>query len=111
MSLFLNDSFPPIKNDQFLFILKKFKSPIWIYHSDTIIEKIKKLSLFDSIRFAQKACSNIHILKLMREQNVKVDAVSLGEIEKALKANFIPGEASSDIIFTADLLDKMTLKR
>ncbi|CED78129.1 Diaminopimelate decarboxylase (part 1) [Candidatus Hamiltonella defensa (Bemisia tabaci)] len=41
MSLFLNDSFPPIKNDQFLFILKKFKSPIWIYHSDTIIEKIK----------------------------------------------------------------------
>ncbi|WP_339050325.1 diaminopimelate decarboxylase [Candidatus Hamiltonella endosymbiont of Tuberolachnus salignus] len=111
MSLFLNDSFPPIKNDQFLFILKKFKSPIWIYHSDTIIEKIKKLSLFDSIRFAQKACSNIHILKLMREQNVKVDAVSLGEIEKALKANFIPGEASSDIIFTADLLDKMTLKK
>lgn len=111
MSLFLNDSSPPIKNDQFLFILKKFKSPIWIYHPDIIIEKIKKLSLFDSIRFAQKACSNIHILKLMREQNVKVDAVSLGEIERALKANFIPGEASSDIIFTADLLDKMTLKK
>ncbi len=40
----------------------------------------------------------------MPELHVQVDAVSLREIEKALKANFILGEASSDIIFTINHL-------
>lgn len=42
----------------------------------------------------------------MREQNVKIDAVSLGEIKRTLKA----GYTSSEMVFTADLLDKMTLE-
>jgi diaminopimelate decarboxylase len=33
-----------------------------------------------------KSCSNIHILRLMRAAGVKVDSVSLGEIERALVA-------------------------
>ncbi|WP_407079052.1 hypothetical protein [Candidatus Williamhamiltonella defendens] len=56
------------------------------------------------MRFAQKTYLNIHILNLMPEQHVKIDAVLLREIEKALKANFIFGEASSDIIFTTNHL-------
>ncbi|MBF4190219.1 hypothetical protein ISX56_31395, partial [Serratia ureilytica] len=50
--------------------------------ADIISQRIAQLRHFDTIRFAQKACSNIHILRLMREQGVKVDSVSLGEIER-----------------------------
>ena len=40
---------------------------------DIISQGIAQLRHFDTIRFAQKARSNIHILRLMREQGVKVD--------------------------------------
>ena len=67
------------------------------------------MSNFDTVRFAQKACSNIHILQLMREQGVKVDAVSRGEILRALAAGFKAGGEPSEIVFTADLFDAATL--
>jgi diaminopimelate decarboxylase len=42
-----------------------------------------------------------------------VDAVSLGEIERALAAGFQPGvhDGHAEIVFTADLLDRATLAR
>lgn len=86
-----------------------FGSPAWVYDADIISQRIHQLRHFDVIRFAQKACSNIHILRLMREQGVKVDSVSLGEIERALAAGFAPG--SDDIVFTADVLEHATLAR
>ncbi|WP_258086206.1 diaminopimelate decarboxylase [Xenorhabdus bovienii] len=88
-----------------------YGTPLWVYDSDIIIRKINKLKRFDIIRFAQKACSNTHILRLMRAQGVKVDAVSLGEIERALYAGYQPGRDRSEIVFTADLIDEATLNR
>lgn len=88
-----------------------YGTPLWIYDAQTIIDRIAQLRAFDVIRFAQKACSNIHILKLMREQGVMVDAVSLGEIERALLAGYEPHGASTGLVFTADLLDAQTLAR
>ncbi len=88
-----------------------YGTPLWVYDSEVILERIKRLTQFDVIRFAQKACSNIHILSLMREQGVKVDSVSLGEIERALVAGFQPGRESAEIVFTADVLDQATLMR
>ncbi|NHB92539.1 diaminopimelate decarboxylase [Photorhabdus cinerea] len=88
-----------------------YGTPLWIYDSETIIQRIKILHQFDVVRFAQKACSNTHILRLMREYGVKVDAVSLGEIERALRAGFCSGQETADIVFTADLIDVPTLKR
>ncbi|WP_459254095.1 type III PLP-dependent enzyme domain-containing protein, partial [Yersinia enterocolitica] len=84
---------------------------VWAYDGEIITQKINQLRHFDVIRFAQKACSNIHILRLMHEQGVKVDSVSLGEIERALQAGFQPGQEPAEIIFTADLLDQATLLR
>ncbi|CDG22175.1 Diaminopimelate decarboxylase [Xenorhabdus poinarii G6] len=89
----------------------QYGTPLWIYDGDSIIRQIKKLKQFDVIRFAQKACSNTHILRLIRAQGVKVDAVSLGEIERALYSGFKPGRAESEIVFTADLIDEATLLR
>ncbi|ADV33664.1 diaminopimelate decarboxylase [Candidatus Blochmanniella vafra str. BVAF] len=86
-----------------------YKGPVWIYDSSIIINRITQLRQFDIIRFAQKSCSNIHILKLMYNNGVKIDAVSLGEIERALLAGFKFGKEKSEIIFTADILEEETL--
>ena len=88
----------------------EFGTPLWVYDAATIRERIAQLKAFDTVRFAQKACSNIHILKLMREQGVKVDAVSRGEILRALAAGFTPGFGEpAEIVFTADVMDEATL--
>jgi diaminopimelate decarboxylase len=42
---------------------------------------------------------------------VLVDAVSLGEIERALRAGYVPGTAAHQIVFTADAIDDATLAR
>lgn len=67
-------------------LLAEFGCPVWVYDAQIIRRQIAALQQFDVVRFAQKACSNIHILRLMRAQGVKVDSVSLGEIERALAA-------------------------
>jgi len=88
-------------------------TPLWVYDAATIERQIAALRPFDVIRFAQKANSNTHILRLMRRAGVLVDAVSLGEIERALAAGYTPGcqHGHADIVFTADLLDRATLAR
>ena len=87
----------------------QYGTPLWVYDAATIRARIAQLKAFDTIRFAQKACSNIHGLRLMREQGVKVDAVSRGEILRALAAGYTAGGEPSDIVFTADVMDEATL--
>lgn len=105
----LNDPTIALNATNLLAVPQRFGCPVWAYDAEIISQRINQLRHFDVIRFAQKACSNIHILRLMREQGVKVDSVSLGEIERALKAGFEPG--GEDIVFTADVLDHATLLR
>ncbi|MGN6827420.1 diaminopimelate decarboxylase [Paucibacter sp. M5-1] len=88
-------------------LAERFGTPLWVYDAAVIRQRIAALKAFDTVRFAQKACSNTHVLRLMREQGVKVDAVSRGEILRALKAGFEAG--GDEIVFTADLLDRETL--
>ena len=90
-------------------LAEHYNGPFWAYDADIIRQRIAQLQSFDVVRFAQKACSNIHILRLMREAGVKVDSVSLGEIERALAAGYKAG--GDEIVFTADVLDKPTLAR
>jgi diaminopimelate decarboxylase len=88
-------------------------TPLWVYDAATIRQRVAALQSFDVLRFAQKANSNTHLLRLLREQGVVVDAVSLGEIERALAAGFQAGlhAGHAEIVFTADLLDHATLAR
>ncbi|CAL4323802.1 diaminopimelate decarboxylase [Buchnera aphidicola] len=96
-----------IHKEKILKIIKLYNTPLWMYNSDIIESKIKKLKEFDTIRFAQKACSNIHILRFMKEKKVKVDAVSDGEIKRALFSGFDP--KNNEIIYTADIFNIDTL--
>lgn len=97
--------------DNLLRLPAEFGCPVWVYDASIIRRQITQLQAFDVVRFAQKACSNIHILRLMREQGVKVDSVSLGEIERALAAGYDPKQHPDDIVFTADVIDAATLER
>ncbi|MFC0013092.1 diaminopimelate decarboxylase [Devosia nitrariae] len=86
-------------------------TPFWLYEAEPMRERVRQLQAFDCIRFAQKANSNIHVLRILRAMDVLVDAVSLGEIERALRAGYVPGTAAHEIVFTADVIDDATLAR
>ncbi|VFP86058.1 Diaminopimelate decarboxylase [Buchnera aphidicola (Cinara pseudotaxifoliae)] len=104
----LNISNKILTRKNLIYLIKKYKTPLWVYNANIIIKQIKKLKQFDIIRFAQKSCSNIHILRIMKDYNVKIDAVSLGEIKRALIAGFKP--YNNNIVFTSDILEKNVLK-
>ncbi|HCT3171781.1 TPA: diaminopimelate decarboxylase [Enterobacter asburiae] len=107
----LNQTDTDLNADNLLRLPAEFGCPVWVYDAQIVREKIAALHQFDVVRFAQKACSNIHVLRLMREQGVKVDSVSLGEIERALAAGFDPKADGDAIVFTADVIDDATLAR
>ena len=93
-------------------VARRFGTPTFVYDAATIERKIDDLKAFDVVRYAQKACSNIAILDLMRRKGVVVDAVSAGEIHRALKAGFQPHAAAGaphPIVYTADIFDRDAL--
>jgi diaminopimelate decarboxylase len=93
-------------------IAAEFGTPCYVYFAEIMRERVRRLRSFDVVRYAQKACSNVHLLRLLREAGVQIDAVSLGEIERALRAGFRPGGgARAEIVFTADVVDRATLRR
>lgn len=107
----LNSTDTDLNATNLLRLPAEFGCPVWVYDAQIVRDRIAALHQFDVVRFAQKACSNIHILRLMREQGVKVDSVSLGEIERALAAGYDPQSDADAIVFTADLIDEATLAR
>ncbi|SEM01609.1 diaminopimelate decarboxylase [Blastococcus sp. DSM 46786] len=92
-------------------VAERYGTPVWLYNAERIRTQIDLLRQFDTIRFAQKASSNIHILRLMRQEGVLVDAVSSGEVARALAAGYTTDGNEDPIVFTADLLDRHTLRR
>ncbi|QGX92301.1 diaminopimelate decarboxylase [Tatumella sp. TA1] len=109
MPTLITDTSTALHHTQLLALAQHYQGPFWAYDAQIIRQQIAKLRQFDVIRFAQKSCSNIHILGLMREQGVKVDSVSVGELTRALQAGYRP--EGDDIVFTADLLDREGLAR
>ena len=75
-----------------------------------IRQRVRQVSVFDCVRFAQKATAT-RISYSPSGSGVAVDAVSLGEIERALRAGYVPGTAAHEIVFTADIIDEATLAR
>lgn len=91
----------------------KYGTPFWLYDRNAIETRIRELSCFDTVRFAQKACPNLSILSIARKNGAVVDAVSAGEIVRALKAGFKGGESDKQvpqIVYTADILDRDALE-
>ncbi len=90
-------------------LARQFGTPAYVYDAAKIVERINDLRAFDSIRFAQKACSNLAILDLVRRNGALVDAVSAGEIRRALAAGYSAHGDPPPIVYTADIFDRETL--
>jgi diaminopimelate decarboxylase len=93
-------------------LARQFGTPSYVYDAATICQRIADLAEFDVARFAQKACSNLAILDLVRRNGVLVDAVSAGEIHRAIAAGFKPGQSThpTEIVYTADIFDREALE-
>jgi len=78
-------------------------TPTWVYDAAVIERRIAEVQPFDTVRYAQKANSNLAVLALMRKHGVKVDAVTAGEVHRARLVGYELG--SDDVVFTADIFD------
>jgi len=96
-----------ILNDELLAMLaREHGTPLFVYDGNVVKRRIDELRGFDAVRYAQKANANLALLRLMRGERVLVDAVSAGEVARALAAGYSPDE----IAFTADLFDAAALR-
>jgi diaminopimelate decarboxylase len=94
----------PFAPDLLRQLARQHGTPLWVYDAETIQQRIAALRAFPTLRYAQKANSNVHLLRLMREAGVLVDAVSAGEIQRALAAGYDATDARRPgIVFTADV--------
>lgn len=102
-----------IPKDVFIKAANEHGTPLWLYDYATIKQRVSEVKIFDTVRFAQKACPNLSIVSLMRNLGCMVDAVSAGEIVRALKAGFKGGSEKGkvpEIVYTADIFDRDALE-
>ncbi|MEK6239211.1 MAG: diaminopimelate decarboxylase, partial [Planctomycetales bacterium] len=90
-------------------LAQRFGTPTFVYREDKIVERIRDLKAFDTVRYAQKACSNLAVLDLVRRSGALVDAVSAGEIHRATAAGYDLHGDPPPVIYTADVFDRETL--
>jgi diaminopimelate decarboxylase len=108
------NSFAPLRNEIAGIPVEKlaqeFGTPTYVYDAAKIVERVRDLAAFDTVRYAQKACSNLGILDLVRRNGVLVDAVSAGEIRRALAAGYTTKGSPPPIVYTADIFDREALQ-
>ncbi|MDA0658909.1 MAG: diaminopimelate decarboxylase [Planctomycetota bacterium] len=105
-------------------LAQQFGTPLYVYDEQLILQRIQDLAQFEVVRYAQKACSNIAILRLVQQQGVVVDAVSAGELLRAQAAGFVLGphdpanklakdgsaaDPHHQVVYTADIFDSEAL--
>ncbi len=86
-------------------LAREHGTPLWVYDARIIETRAASLTGFDAVRYAMKANSSLALLQVVKRSGACVDAVSAGEIARALAAGFAP----QDIVFTADLFDQSAL--
>lgn len=91
-------------------LVRDFGTPTYVYDAARIEQRIRDLAPFDTVRYAQKANSNLAILDLCRRNGVLVDAVSAGEIHRALRAGYGTEGTPPPIVYTADIFDEDALE-
>jgi diaminopimelate decarboxylase len=92
-------------------LARQFGTPVYVYDAARVVERITDLAAFDVVRYAQKACSNLAVLDLVRRHGGLVDCVSAGEVHRAIAAGFKPGQKKHppEIVYTADIFDRESL--
>ena len=91
-------------------IARRFGTPTFVYDAAMIRRRSADLRAFDYVRYAQKACSNLAILDLIRREGALVDCVSANEIRRALAAGYAVEGEPPPIMYTADIFDADSLE-
>jgi diaminopimelate decarboxylase len=84
-------------NSHLLAAASEYGTPLYMYDGHKITAQYKRLkNAFPGIdvklKYAMKALSNIHILQLLKNEGSGCDAVSIEEVQLALRAGFEPAE-------------------
>ena len=90
-------------------IARKFGTPTYVYDAAKIVERLADLAAFDTVRYAQKACSNLAVIDLIRRHGGLVDTVSASDIRRSLAAGYSPEGSPPPIVYTADIFDAEAL--
>lgn len=78
-------------------LIKEFGSPLYVYNEKILRQKCRDMkNLVDYQHFIPnysiKANSNLHIIKIVREEGLRADAMSAGEVQLLLHAGYKPEE-------------------
>lgn len=91
-------------------LARDFGTPTYVYDAEGIAERVSRLRAFDVVRYAQKANSNLAVLDRVRRAGALVDAVSAGEVHRALAAGWPATGDPPPIVYTADVFDRDALE-
>ncbi|MCA9175162.1 MAG: diaminopimelate decarboxylase [Planctomycetales bacterium] len=91
-------------------LVETYGTPLYVYDLSVIERQLAQLAAFDIVRYAQKACSNLTVLRLLRERGALTDAVSAGELRRAELAGYPLQGDPPPVVFTADLFERGTLE-
>jgi diaminopimelate decarboxylase len=78
-------------------LTEKFGTPLYVYNENILRERCQELKKFISykkfyVSYSAKANSNLELLKIIREEGLRVDAMSPGEIFVCMLAGYKPKE-------------------
>lgn len=84
-------------------LLEQYGSPLYVYNEDILRTRCKEMKNLVDYEYFQphystKANSNMHLLKIIREEGLSVDAMSPGEIYVLMQAGF----TSDEIFFVSN---------
>ncbi len=91
-------------------LAEQFGTPTFVYDAAQIVRRLEDLAAFDHVRYAQKACSNLAIVDLVRRHGALVDAVSANEVRRALAAGYSVQGSPPPVVYTADIFDADALE-
>lgn len=100
-----------MKNSQLLDIVEEHGTPTYVYDAQKIKSQYKRLkNAFDGLpvklHYAMKALSNVNILRLLKNEGAEVDAVSIQEVQLAMRAGYEP----QSIMYTPNCVDFEEIK-
>jgi diaminopimelate decarboxylase len=88
-------------------LVRERSKPLYLYDLEDVRERAQRfLKASAHVHYAMKANSHERLLRLLRDQGLGVDVVSLGEMQKALRAGFAPQK----IIFSGVAKDREELE-
>lgn len=99
-----------LEDDLIRSLAKKYHSPLYVFQERIIRQKCDELKRalpykLKRIRYACKALTLGAVLRIIRDKGLWIDASSINEVHRSLRAGFLPseivytGESSSDEIY------------